>query len=98
MPFQVHISDADQAYLDGLQLSSEAKGRIDQFIEQVIGDISDDFRLDPENRPKPDSPYFLVEYLILDRWGDGRMHRIDFHVRDDKAPYGVLLLVFIDHY
>jgi hypothetical protein len=98
LPFQLHISDAEQAYLDGLPLSPEAKERLRRFIDQTIADIPDAFRLDPENRPKADSPYFLVQHLLLDRWGDGGIHRIDFHIRDDKAEYGVLLVVFIDRH
>ena len=97
MPFHLDIPDAERAYLDGLPLSPEAKGRIDRFVEQFIANVPDGFRLDPENRPKPDAPYFRVQYVFLDRWGDGRMHRIDFHVRDDKAEFGVLLIVFIDY-
>jgi hypothetical protein len=46
----------------------------------------------------PDSPYFLIQYLILDAWGDRRIHTIDFYVRDDKAEFGILLIVYIDHH
>lgn len=98
MPYQVDISDAERVYLDGLPLSPEAKERLNRFVGQVIADMPDSFRLDPENRLGPGSPYFLVQYLILDRWGDGHIHTIDFHVRDDMARFGVLLIVFIDHY
>jgi hypothetical protein len=98
LPYQVDIPDAERAYLDGLPLSDEAKERINRFIEQVIADIPDAFRLSPENRLGPDSPYFLVRHLILDRWGDGQMHTLDFHVRDDTARFGVLLIVFVDHH
>ncbi len=98
MPYHLHISDTDRAYLDGLPLSWEAKKRIAESVEEFLVNVSDDFRLDPENRPHPDKPYFLVRHLILDQWGDGRMHTIDFHVRDDSAPFGVLLIVFIDHH
>jgi len=94
LSFNLHISDSEQAYFDGLPLSSEAKERINRFI----ADVSDEFRLNPENRPSPDSPYFYAQYIILDRWGDGRVHTIDFHVRDDQAQFGVLLIVFIDHH
>jgi hypothetical protein len=96
--YQLDIPDTERAYLDGLPLSPEAKARINRFVEQFIAEVSDEFRLDPESRPNPDSPYFLVQHLILDRWGDGRIHTIDFHIRDDKASFGVLLIVFIDHH
>ncbi len=97
MPFEIYIPEAERAYLDGLPLSSEAKDRINRFIEQHVANASDGFRLDPENRPRPDSPYFVIRHVILDRWGDGRMHTVDFHIRDDAVRYGVLAIVFIDH-
>lgn len=98
MPFDLDIPDAERAHLNSLPLSPEAKERLNRFVEQFIANISDEFRLNPENRPKPDAPYFLVQHLILDRWGDGRMHTIDFHLRDDAAESGVLVIVFIDHH
>lgn len=98
MAFDLHIADTEQAYLDALPLSVEAKERVDQFIQQFIVNVSDDFRLDEANRPNPAGPYFRVHYLLWDRWGDGRMHTLEFQVRDDKAAFGVLLLVFIDRY
>jgi hypothetical protein len=98
LPFDLTIADAERAHLDSLPLSPDAKERINRFVEQFIANVSDEFRLNPENRPNPDSPYFFVQYLILDRWGDGRLHTIDFHVRDDGAEAGVLLIVFIDHH
>ncbi len=60
MPFHLHISDAERAYLDALPLSPEAKERINRLVEQTIANVSDEFRLDPANRPRPGSPYFLV--------------------------------------
>lgn len=98
MSFHLHISEAERAYLDRLPLSPEAKERISQFVEQFVANVPDEFRLNPENRLKPDGPFFLVQYIVLDRSGDGRMHTIDFHIRDDKAEFGILLIVFIDHH
>jgi hypothetical protein len=98
LPYQVDISDADRAYLDGLPLSPEARERIDRFVEQFIANVPDEFRLDPANRPDPGLPYFRVQHILLDVWGDHRVHTVDFHIRDDGAPFGVLLIVFIDHH
>ena len=98
MSFHIDIPDVERTYLDGLPLSPEARKRIDRFVEEFIAEIPHEFRLNPENRLCPDSPYFLVQLIILDRWGDGRMHRIDFHIRDDQARFGVLLIVFIDYH
>jgi hypothetical protein len=97
-PRSIDISDDERAYLDGLPLSPEAKERVRQFVERFIADIPDEFRVNTENRPVPDSPYFLVQYLIFDVWGDRRVHTIDFYVRDDKAEFGLLLIVFLDHH
>ena len=98
MPYQVDISDADRAYLDGLPLSREAKERIDRFVEQFIANVPDEFRLDPANRPDPAAPYFRVQHILLDVWGDHRVHTVDFYIQDDAAPFGILLIVFIDHH
>jgi hypothetical protein len=98
LSFHLDIPDAERAYLDSLPLSPEANERVRRFVEQFIAHVPDEFRLDPENRPHPDAPYFLVQYLLLDRWGDGRLHTLDFHIRDDSAQFGVLLIVYIDHH
>ena len=97
MSFLVHISDADRAYLDGLAVSPEAKERINSFVVENIANVSDQFRLDPENRPATGSPYFLMQYLIWDKWGDRKIHLIGFHIKDHAAASGVLLIVFVDH-
>jgi hypothetical protein len=96
--FLVHIPDAERAYLDALPFSPDAHARIHEFIDQFIANIPDEFRLDPENRHGPESPYFFVRHILLDAAGDGKLHSIDFHIRDDKAEFGVLLVVFIDHH
>jgi hypothetical protein len=96
--FDLQISDREQAYFDSLRLSPSAKAIIDQFVTRSIGDVSDEYRLDPENRPAPGSPYFVVQRVFLDRWpgGDGPIHRIDFYVSDAKAAFGVLLIGYIE--
>ena len=98
MPFLLHISDHERAYLDGLPLSPEAKQSLNRFMLEFIANITDEFRLNPENRVTPGSPYFRVQYLMRDKSGDGGLHSIDFIVRDDQAAFGVLLVVFIDHH
>jgi hypothetical protein len=97
VPFNLDIPDTERAYLGGLPLSQEAKERTNRFVEQSIANVSDEFRLNPENRPLS-GPYFLVQFLLLDIWGDGLLHTIDFHIRDDHVAFGVLLMVFIDHH
>jgi hypothetical protein len=97
LAFHVHIPDHERAYLHRLPVSHSAKQRLEEFIEQFIANVPDDFRLDPENRHGDGSPYFFVRHIFLDRDGDGRLHAVDFHVRDDQAQFGVLLIVFVDH-
>lgn len=97
MAYYIHIEDRDQAYLDGLSLSDEAKGRLDDFIDYAIANVADAVRSDPANRPFSNSPIFQLDFLILDSWGDGRLHKIAFHVSDEHAAAGVLLIVFVDH-
>jgi hypothetical protein len=96
LPFHVHISDREQAYLDNLPLSSQAKENIKRFVEEFFAEVTDEFRLDPQNRPFPN--LFLTRYVILDYWGDRGMHTIDFYVQDDKITYGILLIVYIEHH
>src|SRR5260370_27551919 len=98
LPFHIDIRDIERAYLDSLPLSPQAKERLDRFVEEFIAEIPDEFRLNPDNRLGSDSPHFRIHHIILDRWGDGRVHAIDFFVRDDKAKFGALLIVFIDHH
>jgi hypothetical protein len=96
LAYHIHIPDREQAYLDALPLSPRAKEIVDRFIERFISNVSDEFRLTPENRPYPDRPIFRVQHILLDRWGDNRLHSIDFYIQDDKAAFGVLLIVFIE--
>jgi hypothetical protein len=97
LAYFVHIEDRDQAYLDGLSLSDEAKGRLDDFINYAIANVDDSFRSDPANRPFPNASMFQIDFLIHDSWGDGRFHKISFYVSDEHAAIGVLLIVFVDH-
>lgn len=96
MAFHVYIPDSEQAYLDGLPLSPEAKALVSRFVEEFLADVPGQFRLDPANRLGPDSPYFRVRHIFSDRWGDGRLHSVDFYVRDDQSQFGVLLIVYIE--
>jgi hypothetical protein len=96
--FHVDISDHELAYLDNLPLSPEAKERVNQFIEQFIANVPDEFRLDPENRPDPDKDCFLVRHIVLDRKGDGLIHTIEFYIGDAPAESGVLIVAYIDHH
>jgi hypothetical protein len=98
VPFNVDVPGPEQAYLGGVGLSAEATDRISRFIAEDIANVPDSFRLDPANRPNPGSPHFQMTYLIWDHWGDGRIHKFDFHIRDDAVAFGVLLIVFINHH
>jgi hypothetical protein len=94
VPYDLDAPEHELEYWENLPLSSTAKQRVQEFI----ADISDEFRLRSENRLGPGSPYFKIEYVIRDVWGDHRLHRIDFHIRDDKAEFGVLSIAYIEHY
>lgn len=97
MAYHIHIEDRDQAYLDGLSLSDEAKGRLDDFIDYAIANVADSFRNDPANRPFLNSAVFQLDFFILDFWGDRGFHKVTFLVSDERAAVGVLLIVFVDH-
>ena len=97
MPYFVHITDADRAYLADLPLSATGKERVDDFIQYAIAQVDDAFRNDPANRTQPNTGYFHRDLLLLDVCGDGQYHRIDFVVDDEHAPFGVLIVVYVDH-
>jgi hypothetical protein len=96
LAYDIHLPEREQAYLNGLPLSPQGKEIVNRFIEQFIGNVSAEFRVDPANRPYPDAPIFRVHHILLDRWGDNRLHSVDFYIQDDKAAFGVLLIVFIE--
>jgi hypothetical protein len=95
--YQVHIPPTERAYLDNLPLSDVARERVEDFITYAIADVDDATRNDPANRPQPGPPYFQRQLLLLDIWGDGRVHTIDVVVNDAAAAYGVLVFVYVDH-
>ena len=97
MSYFVHITDADRSYLAGLPLSDTAKEKVEDFIDYAIAQVGDAFRNDPANRTQPGGRYFHRDLLLLDVWGDGRAHRIDFVVNDEHAHVGVLIVVYVDH-
>jgi hypothetical protein len=97
LPYFVHITDADRAYLAGLPLSDTAKEAVGDFIDYAIARVDDAFRNDPANRTQPDARYFHRDLLLRDKWGDGQFHRVDFFVNDQHAANGVLIIVYVDH-
>jgi hypothetical protein len=97
LAFELHIRDEDQAYLDGLPLSGRAKAKLEDFIDYAIRKVPSGFRNNPENRPSPDKLVFVLQFFLVDAWGDDRWHTIDFTVDDSQAADGKLAVVFVDH-
>jgi hypothetical protein len=97
LAFELHIKDEDQAYLDGLPLSGRAKAKLEDFIDYAIRKVISGFRNNPENRPNSGKPVFVLQFFIVDAWGDDRWHTIDFTVDDSQAADGKLVVVFVDH-
>ena len=93
MPYQVHLSDADRAYLAGLPLSAAGKKKVEDFIDDGIAQIDEAARNDPSNRLGPNLPYFQRQFLL---WDGGRCHALRFVVNDSNVSYGVLLIVYVD--
>jgi hypothetical protein len=99
VPYHVHVEDADRAYIAAMPLSPQAIQRVEDFLATTIAGIPDAFRNDPANRPSgPSAPYFRAQQIILDVWGDGKVHVVDYIVNDSAAAHGVLILVHIAHY
>jgi hypothetical protein len=97
VPLEVHLTDADRAYLANLPLSARARAKLADFIDYALARVTDAFRTDPENRVGPNSSFFRRDFLIVDAWGDDRWHRIEFVVDDTHVADGRLLVVYIDH-
>jgi hypothetical protein len=97
LPFAVHLTDADKAYLDNLPLSARAKAHLTDFIDYALAKVDAAFRTDPDNRMGPNQSFFKRAFLLVDAWGDDRWHRIEFVVDDAHAGEGKLVVVFIDH-
>jgi hypothetical protein len=97
LAFELYISDDDQTYLDALPVSPRAKAKLEHFIDYAIRKVSSGFRNNPENRPNPDKSVFVLQFLVVDEWGDDRWHTIDFTVDDSQAADGKLAVVFVDH-
>jgi hypothetical protein len=70
VPFHLEIAEHEQAYWDSLPLSERAKER----VLEHLANLPEDFRLDSTNRLGLDSPYFLVRHVLLDLFGDRRLH------------------------
>ena len=96
MSYDVYIRQPrETTYLKDLPLSSTAKSKVDDFILSFIANISDAYRA--ANRRPPGS-YFFVQCILLDQWGDGSQHVIDFTIQDDAASDGWLLVVYVEHF
>jgi hypothetical protein len=97
LPYFVHITEDDRAYLAALPLSDTAKERVEDFIEYAIAQVDDAIRNDSANRTQPNTRYFQRQLVLFDKWGDRRFHRLDFFVNDESAAQGVLIVVYVDH-
>jgi hypothetical protein len=96
LAYNVHVSDADREYLDALPLSEVAKGKVKAFIRDTLAVVDDAFRNDPANRIQAGSPHFRLQLLLLDAWGDRKLHLIEFIVNDEHARFGVLVVVYVE--
>jgi hypothetical protein len=96
--YHIYISDANEAYLEKLPLSTVAKERVSRFIQGTIANVTDEIRFNLENRPDPTKPCFKMSLFLLDFWGDRHAHTLEFHIRDETAQFGVLVLAYVDHW
>jgi hypothetical protein len=97
LAFDIQITDTDQAYLDGLPLSPQAQRSVQDFLQHELANIKDEWRADPSRRPYPGTSLFVLDFCLLDYWGDERWHQIQFVVDDSRAEMGVLAIVYVDH-
>jgi hypothetical protein len=95
--YDIFVSEKDEAYLENLPLSARAKEKVKRFITGPIANISDEGRFNSENRPDASKPCFKMSLFLLDFWGDRHAHTLEFHIRDDTAQFGVLVLAYVEH-
>ena len=95
MAYKLHYEDRAKADLRGVSLSRTARVRLYANLHADLSGISDGFRANPSNRLPAPSPYFVYRLILQD---GGRLHTFVFHVDDSGAVYGVLSIVYVEHF
>src|SRR5438105_994333 len=96
MPYQVHMEERDQRFLDGIPLTDRAREALRDFITYGLAGVTDEFRLDPANRV---GNYFRRDLTLVDEDSQGvkRCNQFDFTVDDTPAYTGWLIVLSVDH-
>jgi hypothetical protein len=96
LAYDIQARPEDKVYLASLPLSDRSKRRVEDYIVNGLGNLTDDDR--ERNRLAPGSPCIRMQFNLRDWWGDRRSHRVDFFLSDANAVHGVLLLLYVEHH
>jgi hypothetical protein len=99
LAYEIRGLAAHQAFLDGIEVSNQARARIRDFIDHYLPATPDDIRLDPINRRGDSGQFFAWDHFIVDFWTgeENRWHHILVLMDDSRASEGILEVVFVDH-
>jgi hypothetical protein len=84
MAFDLDIVESVGDYLVGLSVSPGVRDKIADALE-LVGQLSEEFRADPQNRWARTLLRFSYVFLA-----DGQVHTIIFAIDDSQAAFGVL--------
>lgn len=82
-------------YLRDLRLSRQSRIKLFAALSS-LRESADLFIKDPSRRLAKDSPFFVFDYVLQDKEGDGGFHHYWFVISDAAAEYGVLRVVYAE--
>lgn len=77
-------------------LSREGRVRLFTNVDHVLRNDADRFRNDPDQRPNPPTPVFVVDIVLEEPPGSRQLRVFHLYVSDRAAAMGVLHVVYID--
>jgi hypothetical protein len=96
--YTLHFTERDLTYMDSLDLSEDARVRIDRFVEEYLTRVPSEDRTNPDVR-LVNEPVFWCDFFFLDADHAGIVwsHNLRFYVDDSKAEDAVLSVVLVDY-
>ena len=93
MQCRPEFRESVREYLRDLPLTRNGRVRLNAGLIQMVGEVSETFRADPDNRFGPSSPFYHFTWIFED---NGRFRTLFVVVDDSTAAYGVLRIVYAD--
>jgi hypothetical protein len=91
--YRFELRASVREYLRHLPLTRNGRVRLNAGLIQMVGEVADTFRADPDNRFGPSSPFYHFTWIFED---NGRFRTLFVVVDDSTAAYGVLRIVYAD--